>query len=149
MTRPFNPPNVGFAPDLHARLIERRLIASGEYVRHLPTNQPEQWVVMNYQFIPVDAAINPDYVVSGTNPKLWGLVEHFECVPELFQGGSENRSVRNRKGSQFEIRGLIYNVKKVDANHRGSICVELVQDDKCAEPRADFCTDVELVSACQ
>ena len=145
MARAFAPKFIGLQTDFHAELTERRLELSGEYVQHVPSDGTAQWVVMNYQYIPVEASINPDYVVGGTNPKAWGLVEHFEELPKLYRDGN---SVKTATGSQLEIRGLIYNVKKVDANHRGSLYLELVQDDECATPRADFNDDVALISAC-
>jgi len=134
--RPFAPGAFGFKrPDFYAAMIEMRLAHSGEYVRHLPGGKPAQWVVMNYQFIPVSASTAGDYLVGGTNPQLWGYIDHFADKPELYREGD---SVRPARGSQFEVRGLTYNVKRVDINHVGYIHIELVLSDKCAEARPEF-----------
>lgn len=145
MARAFAPSRVGLPADLHARMIERRLTHSGEYAQHLPTDGAAQWVVINYQYIPAEASINPDFVVGGVNPKAWGLADHFEELPKLYRASN---SVKTASGSQIEIRGLIFNVKKVEVNHRDSLYLELVQDDRCVEPRADFQDDIDLITAC-
>lgn len=134
--RPFSPPAFAInRPQFHAELIEARLSHSGEYVRHLPTGAPAQWVVMNYQYIPVSASTTGDYLVSGANPQLWGYIDHFADKPELYREGD---SVRPARGSQFEIRGLVYNVKRVDINHVGYVHIELVLSDKCSAVRPEF-----------
>lgn len=138
--RPFAPPSFGLSKDFFAELIEQRLKHSGEYVYHMPVGGVRQAVVMNYQYIPVDAAINPDYMLSGANPKLYGLAEHFQDLPRLYKDGNSSRPA---KGSQFEVRGLIYNAKKVDINHRGYVHIDLVQDDLCAAVRDDFFQEVD------
>jgi hypothetical protein len=139
--RPFAPPSFGInRPDFHAGLIEWRLAHSGEYVSHLPTIGGQQWAVMNYQFIPVDASLSVDYLIPATNPKLFGYLDHFATKPELYREGD---SVRPSRGSQFEVRGLTYNVKKVDVNHVGYVHIELVLDDKCVVVRPEFFTEQE------
>jgi len=135
MVRPFAPARFAVGRDFYAGLIEMRLAYSGEYVRHLPTGGIPQWVVANYQYIPVEASISGDYLANGTNPRLWGYIDHFEIKPELYRDGD---SVRPAKGSQFEIRGLIYNVKKVEVNHVGYCIIELTLADKCQAPRDEF-----------
>lgn len=137
--RPFAPTGFGISrPDFHAEIIEARLSHSGEYVLHLPSNGAPQWVVMNYQFIPVDASVSPDFLLNATNPQLWGYVEHFADKPELYREGD---SVRPARGSQFEIRGFLYNVKRVDVNHVGYVHIELALDDRCKEVRPEFFTE--------
>lgn len=134
--RPFAPPAFAIQrPDFHATLIETRLSHSGEYVRHLPFGGTPQWVVMNYQYIPLAASTANDFIVSGANPHLWGYIDHFADKPELYKDGD---SVRPARGSQFEIRGLTYNVKRVDINHVGYVHIELVLNDKCAVARPEF-----------
>lgn len=133
--RKFTPNRLGVAQEWFASVIEKRLSHSGEYVYHLPLNGNKQAVVMNYQYLPRDDGLNPDYVLVGTNPTLYGYLDHFETRPTIFQKGN---SVRKSTGSQFEVRGIMYNVKRVDVNHRGYMTIELVQDENCAEPRADF-----------
>lgn len=138
MVRPFAPTSFGIIrPDFHAGLIEMRLAHSGEYVRHIALSG-DQWVVMNYQYIPSEASITGEYVVSNASPKLWGYIEHFESKPTLYRAGD---SVRPAKGSQFEIRGLTYNVKRVEVNHVGYLYIDLVLDDKCQEARPEFFTE--------
>lgn len=138
--RNFAPTRFGLKSDFFAELIEQRLSHSGEYVYHIPAGGDQQPVVMNYQYIPVDATINPEYMLSGANPKLYGLAEHFQDLPKVYKEGD---SARPTKGSQFEVRGLIYNVKKVEINHRGYIHIELVQDNSCTEVRQDFFEEVQ------
>lgn len=138
--RTFTPNRLGVSQEWFASVIEKRLLHSGEYVYHLPSNGTKQAVVMNYQYLPRDDGINQDYVLVGTNPTLYGYIDHFEVSPKLFQKGN---SVRKSTGSQFEVRGLIYNVKRVDVNHRGYVTIELVQDDNCAEPRPDFQAEMD------
>lgn len=133
--RQFKPNNLGISQEWFASVIEKRLVHSGEYVYHLPLNGNKQAVVMNYQYLPREDGLNPEYMLIGTNPTLFGYLGHFEDKPTLFQKGN---SVRKSSGSQFEVRGIIYNVKRVDVNHRGYIAIELVQDENCAEPRAGF-----------
>lgn len=133
--RKFRPNNLGLKKEWFAEVIEKRLQHSGEYVYHLPSGKDKQAVVMNYQYMPSDSGLSQDYILIGTNPALYGLIDHFETKPELYRAGD---SVREPTGSQFEIRGLIYNVKRVDVNHRGYITIELVQDDNCATPRPEF-----------
>ncbi len=134
--RIFTPPAFAIQrPEFHATLVEARLSHSGEYVRHIPSGGTPQWVVVNYQYIPVSASTAGDYLVSGANPQLWGYLDHFADKPELYREGD---SVRPERGSQFEIRGLTYNVKRVDVNHVGYLHIELVLSDKCAEARPEF-----------
>lgn len=133
--RSFRPNNLGGAQKWFASVIEKRLSHSGEYVYHLPQNGNKQAVVMNYQYLPRDDGLNPEYVLVGTNPTLYGYLDHFEVKPTLYQKGN---SVRKSTGSQFEVRGIMYNVKRVDVNHRGYVTIELVQDENCAAPRAEF-----------
>ncbi len=134
--RPFFP--VGFGinrPDFFASIIEQRLGHSGEYVRHLPSSSAAQWVVMNYQFIPADASITPDFTLNATNPKLWGYLDHFETKPQNWREGD---SFKPSKGSQFEIRGLLFDVKSAKVNHVGYLYCELIQNSKCSVPRSEF-----------
>lgn len=138
--RTFTPNRLGVSQDWFASVIEKRLMHSGEYVYHLPSDGDKQAVVMNYQYLPKDDGINQDYVLVGTNPTLYGYLDHFAQRPTLFQKGN---SVRKSTGSQFEVRGILYNVKRVDVNHRGYVCVELVQDEHCAEPRPDFKAEMD------
>lgn len=134
--RPFAPTGFGINPgEFYAQQVEARLLHSGEYVRHLPIGAPPQWVVLNYQHIPIDGSITPDYALAGTNPRAWGLLPHFETQPRNY---IEGNSVREHRGSQFEIRGLIFNVKSLKVNHRGGLHCELDPADNCAEPRAEF-----------
>lgn len=134
--RAFNPPSLGLSrPDFYADLIEKRLAHNGEYVRHLPANATPQWVVMNYQYIPISASVGGDYLVNGTNPRLWGYIDHFADKPEIYREGD---SARPSRGSQFEVRGLLFNVKRIDVNHAGYVSIELVQADNCGEVRAEF-----------
>lgn len=134
--RAFAPASFGLnRPEFFAEIIEQRLAHSGEYVRHLPVGKAVQWVIVNYQYIPVDAQFGGDYKLSGTNPALYGYAEHYADKPELYRDGD---SVRPSRGSQFEVRGLVYNVKRVDINHVGYMKVELVLDDKCSEVRPEF-----------
>jgi hypothetical protein len=144
VTRPFAPPRVGLGADFFAGLIEARLTHSGEWVRHIPGDgTASQYVVMNYQFIPVEASITPDYALGGANPKLYGYAPHFETQPTNYREGN---SVRAPSGSLFEIRGLMYRVKKVNINHRGFALIELAQEDTCCPPRPEFFTEVEEFS---
>lgn len=134
--RVFAPASFGLnRPEFYAAAIEERLGHSGEYVRHISVDGSSQWVVMNYQYIPVSANVTGDYLVSGANPRLWGYIEHFESKPRLYREGD---SVRPSSGSQFEIRGFTYNVKKVDINHVGYVSIELVIDKKCDAARPEF-----------
>lgn len=133
--RQFTPNRLGVSQEWFASVIEKRLSHSGEYVYHLPFNGNKQAVVMNYQYLPREDGLNQDYVLVGTNPTLFGYLDHFAVRPTIFQKGN---SVRPSTGSQFEVRGIIYNVKRVDVNHRGYLTIELVQDDNCAVPRPDF-----------
>lgn len=133
--RPFRPNRLGVSQEWFASVIEQRLSHSGEYVYHIPKNGNKQAVVMNYQYLPRDDGLNPEYVLVGTNPTLYGYLDHFEVKPTLYQKGN---SVRKSTGSQFEVRGIMYNVKRVDVNHRGYVTIELVQDENCAEPRPEF-----------
>lgn len=137
--RPFAPTRFGIdAGEFYAQLTEYRLGHSAEYMRHLPIGGPPQWVVLNYQHIPIDGSITPNYALAGTNPKLWGLLAHFETAPKNYVEGN---SVRQHKGSQFEIRGLIFNAKGVKVNHRGGLYIELDPADNCAEARPEFFTE--------
>lgn len=138
--RNFTPNRLGVSQAWFASVIEKRLMHSGEYVYHLPSNGERQAVVMNYQYLPRDDGINQDYVLVGTNPTLYGYLDHFATPPTLFQKGN---SVRKVTGSQFEVRGILYNVKRVDVNHRGYVCIELVQDENCAEPRPEFKAEMD------
>lgn len=137
--RPFAPTRFGIdANEFYARLTEYRLGHGAEYMRHLPVGGAPQWVVLNYQHIPIDGSITPDYALAGTNPKLWGLLPHFETPPRNYTDGN---SVRGPSGSQFEIRGLIFNVKSAKVNHRGGLHMELAVDANCATPRPEFFTE--------
>lgn len=133
--RDFKPNTFGVRQEWFARVVEQRLRHSGEYVYHIPAEGQKQAVVMNYQYLPKADGLNQEYMLVGTNPTLYGYLDHFESKPTLFQKGN---SVRKSTGSQFEVRGIIYNVKRVDVNHRGYIEIELVQNENCAEPRPDF-----------
>lgn len=132
--RHFQPKAFGLNSEWFAEVIEARLSHSGEYVYHLPSDADKQAVVMNYQYLPVNET-GDDYLVANTNPTLYGLIEHFETLPKVFKGGD---SVQSPRGSQFEIRGVMYKVKKVDVNHRGYVQIELVQADNCSDPRPGF-----------
>lgn len=138
--RVFKPNRLGVSQEWFASVIEKRLSHSGEYVYHIPLNGNKQAVVMNYQYLPRDDGLNQDYVLVGTNPTLYGYLDHFETPPTLFKKGN---SVRKSDGSQFEVRGILYNVKRVDVNHRGYVTIELVQDENCSEPRPDFKTEMD------
>ena len=135
MTRPFAPNSFSLKSDFFANVIETRLRHSGEYVLHKPFGGLTQPVVMNYQHMPSDASINPDFVIRGNNPKLYGLQLHFDDEPRIFKEGD---SVEPSKGSQFEVRGIMYNVKKVQVNHRKYIEIDLVKSNNCDEPRPEF-----------
>lgn len=138
-TRPFAPTSFGInAGEFYAQQAEYRLRHSGEYVRHLPVGGAPQWVVLNYQHIPIDGSITPDYALAGTNPKAWGLLPHFEVAPRNYTDGN---AVRAASGSQFEIRGLIFNVKSAKINHRGGLHIELAAADNCAVARPEFFTE--------
>ena len=135
-TRPFAPTSFGIdAGAFYADQAEARLQHSGEYVRHLPFGAVAQWVVLNYQHIPIDASITPEYALAGTSPKAWGYLPHFDTPPKVYTRGN---SVRPDSGSQFEIRGLIFNVKSVKVNHRGGLHCELDIADNCAIVRDEF-----------
>ena len=133
--REFKPNRLGVSQDWFASVIEKRLSHSGEYVYHIPHNGNKQAVVMNYQYLPRDDGLNPDYVLVVTNPTLYGYLDHFETNPTIYQKGN---SVRKSTGSQFEVRGIMYNAKRVDVNHRGYVTIELVQDENCSKPRDGF-----------
>lgn len=139
--RNFTPNRLGVSQEWFASVIEKRLLHSGEYVYHIPASSNKQAVVMNYQYLPKDARISQDYALVGTNPTLYGYLDHFEVRPMTFQKAN---SARKSTGSQFEVRGIIYNVKRVDVNHRGYVAIELVQDENCAEPRPEF--DAEMAT---
>lgn len=142
-SRPFAPTQLNSRnKEFHACAVEARLISDGEYVQHIHEDGTFQWLVMNFQYIPVDASINPDFAIGSTDPKLWGLAAHFDVQPKRTIEGDAHDP---QGGSTFEVRGLIYFVKKVNINHQGGIYIEIVQEDKCAEPRADFCDDVEAL----
>lgn len=140
--RPFAPTTLHRNPDHYCDLIEQRLLHSGEYVRHIPVGGIEQWVVMNHQFIPVDASINPDFAVTGTDPRLWGCAEHFGTQPSRYDEGDDHDGAC---GSQFEVDGFMYNVKRVNINHNSGIYIELVRDNKCTERRAGWEADLSAV----
>ncbi len=141
--RQFQPKSFGIKRDFFAKTIEKRLQHAGEYVYHLPANGKRQAVVMNYQYLPTDTG--DDYLIPNTNPTLYGYVEHFIEIPLVYREGN---SVRQASGSQFEVRGLTYNVKKVDVNHRGYITVELVRADNCETPRAEFNEEISELLPC-
>jgi hypothetical protein len=138
--RPFAPTAFGIArPSFYAGLVEARLKHSGEYVRHIPAGQPAQWVVANYQFIPREASITPDFAMGSANPQLWAYADHFETRPTSFKDGN---SLTAPKGSMFEIRGILYRVRKADINHRGYLHCELAREANCVVARPDFDDDV-------
>jgi hypothetical protein len=140
--RPFTLPARSVAgSDFFCCLREAALCVSGEHVKHCPTDGGEQMVVMHYQYIPEDANIGPEFKLSGTNPVLWGCAEHFEMVPDIFKCGN---AAKPDKGSQFEVRGIKYDVKCVEIKHTGYIRIELVQSEKCATPRPEFEAEQEM-----
>ena len=137
--RPFAPTAFGIDRSrFHAEIVEARLAHSGEYLRHVPVGKDAQWLVMNYQYIPVSMAGAADFQLSGANPRLWGYLDHFADKPELFREGD---SARPDRGSQFEIRGFMFNAKRIDVNHVGYVSIELVQDNRCAVARPEFFTE--------
>lgn len=139
--RAFNPTSIGIdRTELYACVREATLEHSGEWMRHLPSSAAPQWFVATYQYMPAEASISADYSLSGSNPIIRGFVGHLETAPALYREGD---SVKPARGSQFEIRGLIYNAKRVEINHVGRFVIELVIDDKCAEMRPEFAEEVE------
>lgn len=146
MVRPFQPTSLpGVNPDIFKQMRETTLLCTGEWVRHLPCGKDEQWVGMHFQHIPQEAQLNPEYEKYKAEVTLWGLADHFECVPLRFD---EGHSGKPKAGSQFEIQGYMYNVMGAPINHRGYMRVFLCRADKCAEPRPDFCDDVAALTPC-
>lgn len=137
--RPFTPKRFSLSSDTVVKMVEGRASHSGEYVYHRPSNETPQLLVMNYQFIPVDASLSGDFSISGTIPKLYGHIDHFRDKPKNFKAGN---SANAEKGSKFEVAGITYNAKKVNINSRGLVLVELVQDSKCTKVRPEF--DLEV-----
>lgn len=137
--RPFAPQRFCFTDENAKQMIEHRLEHSGEYVRHLPADGPPQWVVMNYQHIPARSEPGEGYIIPSTTPKLWGLVDHFECAP----ANRHSKRGGEYSGSQFIVRGITYNAKSVDINHRGGLCVEIARDAKCEGPDPAFFEEVK------
>lgn len=146
MVRPFSPSSLpAINPDIFKTMREDALRCTGEWVRHMPCDGDAQWVVMHFQHIPDLASINPEYAIYNADSILWGLADHFEIVPSVY---NEGHSGKRKRGSQFEIQGYIYNVKAAPVNHRGYARVFLCRDDKCREPNPNFCTEVEALSPC-
>lgn len=142
--RAFRPTGFSLPADFYARAVEARLAHSGEYVLHRPAGGDEQFVVMSYHFIPADESLSVDYAVNGTNPSLYGLIDHFEVKPENYDPDAiPPEGSPPSKGSQFVVRGLTYNVEKVEVNHRGHLKIQMQQADACAEPDPDFFEQVE------
>lgn len=133
--RNFSPKQFKLKKDFVADIVEMRLQHSGEYVYHILPKKDKQAVVMNYQFIPADASATPDFLVNGTDPKLFGYIEHFENQPEKYREGN---AAYEPSGSKFEVRGIMYIVKKIDIDSTGLMVIDLVQDDKCVEKRCEF-----------
>ena len=140
--RPFAPTGFCFAPDQFYCMVEARLRISGEYVRHIPKDdgQTPQWVVMNYQYVPQELRLSGEYKLSGTNPVLFGLANHFETPPTNHR---ESNAGKRESGSCFEVRGVLYGVKCVEITHTECLKVQLCRLEKCAEPRPGFFEEVE------
>ena len=142
MVRAFAPTSFTVSTERFAELREATLSHSGEYVYHMPIGGDTQAVVVHFQYIPVDASISHEFVLSGTNPKIYALADHFEVLPRDYKEGHSGRA---NAGSQFEVQGITYNVKSVTVNHRGYMTIELVQDDKCTSVRAEFSAEMEAL----
>ena len=142
MVRPFVPTGPLLPKTRYYEWIESRLSHSGEYVYHVPLAGPRQAVVMNFQHIPDKGEGGIGFQTGQTVPQLWGLAVHFENVPTTYRPAD---SVRTPSGSQFEVRGFLYNAKYVEINHRDYMRVDLVRADKCAEPRPEFFDEMEIL----
>lgn len=149
MVRPFAPnpaaaPSVEFFKSIKERALE---CAGGEWVRHIPQGNdntgnplnPPQWVFMKYQYIPSDASIRPEFIIDGTDPMLFGLLDHFEVEPKTYKHGHSGKQAR---GSIFEVQGIMYRAKKVASNQWGYLDITLIRDENCTEPRVEFCDEV-------
>lgn len=121
-------------------MVESRLNVSGEWVFHIPMDGDRQALFMDYQYIPDTTNPAGDFMISQENPTIFGHIDHFETEPKIYRVGN---SARPAGGSQFEVRGLIFDVKGIDLNHEGGITMTLVQNSNCQETRCEFFDEVE------
>ena len=118
---------------LYRKAVDDRVNRHGEYVLHV--GSVSSWVRLHFYDIPEENAVSGIEIdVVSKKPKLTGHIDYFgDDIP------TKTRK-RNRKeassGSQFMVRGRVYDLDDSYVNHRGGIEITLI--DACENEIPDF-----------
>lgn len=120
----------------------------GEYVKHIPTTGPEQWLVMWFQDMPENVNLTAlELTVSTSGPVLYGHLTEFETKPQQYKKGTHQAAPFI--GSIFIVRGITYQVRDVKSHHIGGVAIELNRDNCCTKPDPAFFEEIKELTCWQ